>query len=66
VAAWCIEGPQEVTLETNSSWPIQAIDNLGNPVEIRSNQDHLAVIKLSRAPVYITGMDSDCAIQAIP
>jgi hypothetical protein len=41
------------------------IDNLDNPVEIRSNQDHLAVIKLSRAPVYITGIDKDCEIKAI-
>ena len=65
IAAWCIEGPQQVTIETNSSWPMKVIDNLGNPAEIRYNEEQLAVITLSRAPVYITGIDSDCEIKAI-
>jgi hypothetical protein len=63
VAAWLMEGQQEVLIQTNSSVPLRVIDFLGNTVEFYYSDQGPAAVTLSRGPLYISGVLDDCIIK---
>ena len=54
IAAWSMEGPCRVKIETTATTPLRAVNHLGESVQIDYLQDGSPVILLDRGPVYIT------------
>ena len=67
IAAWNIEGQSWIEIETTATTPLEAVNHLGDFVQINYLRNGTPVIRLGIGPVYITsGIDSETRLRLVP